>query len=111
MVDLDWGTTLDHLTSILSNNVATKLFAGKSVLVLGPQYFPPPAKGKKVLSSFALDGAWIDNVLRQGTSNVGDDKSSDGGRFVPTVTNPRRKHARVHPFPVISPQTSHARAK
>ncbi|KAI0302130.1 hypothetical protein BC826DRAFT_987384 [Russula brevipes] len=67
MVDLDWGTTLDHLTSILSNNVPTKLFAGKSVLVLGPQYFPPPAKGKK------------------GASGVGDDKSSDGGRFVPRI--------------------------
>jgi hypothetical protein len=48
MVDLDWGTTLDHLTGIMSNNVATKLFSKKSVLVLGPEYFPPPAKGKKV---------------------------------------------------------------
>jgi hypothetical protein len=48
MVDLDWGTTLDHLTGIMSNNVATKLFSKKSVLVLGPEYFPLPAKGKKV---------------------------------------------------------------
>lgn len=48
IVDLDWGTTLDHLTGIMSNNVAMKLFSNKSVLVLGPEYFPPPAKGKKV---------------------------------------------------------------
>ena len=54
MVDLDWGTTLDHLTGIMSNNVATKLFSKKSVLILGPEYFPPPAKGKKVLYSFFL---------------------------------------------------------
>jgi len=49
MVDLDWGTTLDHLAGIMSNTVATKLFSKKSVLVLGPEYFPKPAKGKKVL--------------------------------------------------------------
>jgi hypothetical protein len=49
MVDLNWGKTLDYLTAIMSNNVATKLFSEKSVLVLGPEYFPPPAKGKKVL--------------------------------------------------------------
>jgi hypothetical protein len=51
MVDLDWGTTLDHLSDIMSNNVPTKLFSTKSVLVLGPEYFPPPAKGKKVFVS------------------------------------------------------------
>ena len=51
MVDLDWGTTLHHLSEIMSNNVATKLFSTKSVLVLGPEYFPPPAKGKKVFIS------------------------------------------------------------
>jgi hypothetical protein len=61
MVDLDWGSTLDHLTSIMSNSVATKLFSKKSILVLGPEYFPPPAKGKKVLFFFTLDG-WVDNV-------------------------------------------------
>lgn len=48
MVDLDWGTTLDHLTGIMSNKVPTKLFSNMSILVLGQDYFPPPAKGKKV---------------------------------------------------------------
>ena len=48
MVDLDWGTTLDHLTGIMSNKVPTKLFSNMSILVLGQEYFPPPAKGKKV---------------------------------------------------------------
>ncbi|KAI0256789.1 hypothetical protein BJV78DRAFT_1117205 [Lactifluus subvellereus] len=67
MVDLDWGTTLDHLTGIMSNNVATKLFSKKSVLVLGPEYFPPPAKGKK------------------GTSGVGSGRSGDGGQFIPRI--------------------------
>jgi hypothetical protein len=56
MVDLDWGTTLDHLTGIMSNNVATKLFSNKSVLVLGPEYFPPPARGKKVLVLVSFGG-------------------------------------------------------
>lgn len=53
MVDVDWGSTLDHLTGIMSNNVTTRLFSKKSVLVLGPDYFPPPARGKKVLYFFA----------------------------------------------------------
>ena len=48
MVDLDWGTTLDHLTGIMSNKVPTKLFSNMSILVLGQEYFPPPAKSKKV---------------------------------------------------------------
>ncbi|KAI9509660.1 hypothetical protein F5148DRAFT_978067 [Russula earlei] len=67
LVDLDWGSTLDHLTSIMSNNVATKLFSDQSVLVLGPEYFPPPAKGKK------------------NTSGVGEEKFNDGGRFIPRI--------------------------
>jgi len=70
-VDLDWGTTFDHLTEIMSNNVASKLFSDKSVLVLGPEYFPPPAKGKKVdfvslgRAEFGLTACDIDTrVLR-----------------------------------------------
>jgi len=67
MVDLDWGTTLDHLTGIMSNKVPTKLFSNMSILVLGQEYFPPPAKGKK------------------GTSGVVDEKSNDIGRFIPRI--------------------------
>ncbi|KAH9043147.1 hypothetical protein EDB85DRAFT_916951 [Lactarius pseudohatsudake] len=67
MVDIDWGTTLDHLTGIMSNKVPTKLFSKMSVLVLGQEYFPPPAKGKK------------------GTAGVSDEKSSEGGRFIPRI--------------------------
>lgn len=67
MVDLDWGTTLDHLTGIMSNKVPTKLFSNMSILVLGQEYFPPPAKGKK------------------GNSGVGDEKSTEGGRFIPRI--------------------------
>ncbi|KAI9466296.1 hypothetical protein BJY52DRAFT_1112319 [Lactarius psammicola] len=67
MVDLDWGTTLDHLTGIMSNKVPTKLFSKMSVLVLGQEYFPPPAKGKK------------------GNAGVGDEKGNDSGRFIPRI--------------------------
>ncbi|KAH9050685.1 hypothetical protein EDB84DRAFT_1555318 [Lactarius hengduanensis] len=67
MVDIDWGTTLDHLTGIMSNKVPTKLFSKMSVLVLGQEYFPPPAKGKK------------------GTAGVSDEKSNEGGRYIPRI--------------------------
>ncbi|KAH9063350.1 hypothetical protein EDB87DRAFT_174484 [Lactarius vividus] len=67
MVDVDWGTTLDHLTGIMSNKVPTKLFSKMSVLVLGQEYFPPPAKGKK------------------GTAGVSDEKSNESGRFIPRI--------------------------
>jgi hypothetical protein len=86
MVDFDWGTTLDHLTGVMSNSVATKLFSNKSVLVLGPEYFPPPAKGKKVLffPSFARE-LFVDPMGCQGTLGVGEEKASDGGQFVPRI--------------------------
>jgi len=47
--------------------VPTKLFSNMSILVLGQEYFPPPAKGKK------------------GNSGVGDEKSTEGGRFIPRI--------------------------
>ncbi|KAI0054163.1 hypothetical protein FA95DRAFT_43641 [Auriscalpium vulgare] len=49
LVDLDWGATPEHLTDIMKNSVAPKIFAGKSILVVGAEYFPvPPAlRGKK----------------------------------------------------------------
>ena len=48
MVDLDWGNSTEHLSDIMSNPVASKLFAGESVLCLGPEFVPLPSKGKKV---------------------------------------------------------------
>lgn len=86
MVDLDWGTTLDHLTGIMSNKVPTKLFSKMSVLVLGQEYFPPPAKGKKVKLSVCSGGEYLinNNTRRQGISGLGDEKT-DGGRFIPRI--------------------------
>ena len=84
LVDLDWGTTIDHLTEIMSNSVASKLFSEKSVLVLGPEYFPPPAKGKKV-DFVSLGRTEFGLITCKGTSGVGDEKSSDGGRFIPRI--------------------------
>lgn len=84
MVDLDWGTTLDHLTGIMSNKVPTKLFSNMSILVLGQDYFPPPAKGKKVSFLVVLVGsAQLTTTRCQGTSGVGDEQSN--GRFIPRI--------------------------
>ncbi|KAI0273722.1 hypothetical protein BC834DRAFT_224345 [Gloeopeniophorella convolvens] len=100
LVDFDWGKTLDHLTDVMSNSVPTKLFAGQSVLVVGQEYFPPPAKGKK------------------GSSGVGDEKS-EGGRFVPRIilsmgaarveTVPDAKHASGKKFDYVIVKDLHER--
>ena len=47
MVDLDWGNCTEHLSHIMSNPVASKLFSKKSVLCLGSDLVPLP-KGKRV---------------------------------------------------------------
>lgn len=49
LVDLDWGNSTEHLSEIMSNPVASKLFEEKSVLCIGVDFVPLP-KGKKVSS-------------------------------------------------------------
>lgn len=45
LVDLDWGNCKEHLTDIMSNTVASKLFSGKTVLCLGADLVPLPSRG------------------------------------------------------------------
>jgi len=52
-VDLDWCNSFDHLSDIMSNHVASKVFADKSVLCLGPD-FVPLSKSKKVMNPYLL---------------------------------------------------------
>jgi len=44
MVDLDWGNSTEHLSDIMSNLVASKLFADQSILCVAPEFVPLPAK-------------------------------------------------------------------
>ncbi|KAI0336523.1 hypothetical protein GY45DRAFT_1266256 [Cubamyces sp. BRFM 1775] len=47
LVDLDWGNSIQHLTEITANLVPPKVFAGKSILCVSPQFVPCRQKGKK----------------------------------------------------------------
>lgn len=45
IVDLEWGTAVEHLTEITDNKVPTRVLKGLHVLCVGPDLFPqPPAK-------------------------------------------------------------------
>jgi hypothetical protein len=48
-IDVDWGNSVHQLKHIMSNTVASKLFAEKSILCVGPEMVPQP-KGKRVCS-------------------------------------------------------------
>ena len=48
-IDVDWGNSVHQLRHIMSNAVASKLFAEKSILCVGPEMVPQP-KGKRVCS-------------------------------------------------------------
>lgn len=44
MVDVEWGTCTEHLSDIMSNPVASKLFTKKSILCYGTEFIPLPRK-------------------------------------------------------------------
>ena len=48
-IDVDWGNSIHQLKHIMSNAVASKLFAEKNILCVGPEMVPQP-KGKRVCS-------------------------------------------------------------
>ena len=48
LVDLDWGNSKQHLTEITANLVPPKVFEGRSILCISPQFVPCRQKGKKV---------------------------------------------------------------
>ncbi|KIK97506.1 hypothetical protein PAXRUDRAFT_824849 [Paxillus rubicundulus Ve08.2h10] len=51
LVDLDWGNCIEHLTDIMANRVASKLFSQKTVLCVGAEFVPlPPHRSRKNLS-------------------------------------------------------------
>ncbi|KIJ69316.1 hypothetical protein HYDPIDRAFT_80042 [Hydnomerulius pinastri MD-312] len=51
LVDLDWGNCIEHLTDIMANRVAPKLFSEKTVLCIGADFVPlPPQRSRKNLS-------------------------------------------------------------
>ena len=52
MVDLDWGTSTEHLTEIMENRVPQKVLAGADILCVGSDLFPLPAK--KVCSFLSI---------------------------------------------------------
>lgn len=52
MVDLDWGNSTEHLTDILSNTVASKLFTDKSILCIAPDFLPAPMKTSRRVRIF-----------------------------------------------------------
>ncbi|TFY72687.1 hypothetical protein EVG20_g355 [Dentipellis fragilis] len=64
LVDMDWGNSNEHLTEILSNSVPTKVFVGKSVLLVGTEYFPLPAKGRRTASNADRSPSSEDGVPR-----------------------------------------------
>ncbi|TFY81561.1 hypothetical protein EWM64_g2453 [Hericium alpestre] len=66
IVDLDWGTCKEHLSEVLTNPVATKLLTGKSVLLLGTEYFPPSTGRRRSVKqgSSGPDNGNMDSVPR-----------------------------------------------
>ncbi|KAJ8586088.1 hypothetical protein M405DRAFT_853446 [Rhizopogon salebrosus TDB-379] len=73
LVDLDWGNCKEHLSDIMSNMVASKLFSEKTILCLGADFVPlPPRGGRKGGSDTAKEASrivpWI--IICMGASRV-----------------------------------------
>ncbi|KAH7919016.1 hypothetical protein BV22DRAFT_1108220 [Leucogyrophana mollusca] len=72
LIDLDWGNSQEHLTEIMSNLAASKLFTDKSILCVGADFVPLP----KTRKTPSVDGnkeasrsvPWI--ILAMGASRV-----------------------------------------
>ncbi len=80
-VDLDWCNSPHHLTEIMENPVPAKVFSGKHILCLSPDYLP--VKAKKVTSSNDLPNIHL-NILAQGDVSS-TDKSAESSRQVPYI--------------------------
>ncbi|KAG2349778.1 hypothetical protein BDR05DRAFT_253633 [Suillus weaverae] len=73
LIDIDWGNCKEHLTDIMSNTVASKLFSDKTVLCLGSDLVPLPSRGGRKGGSDATQDAsrvvpWI--MICMGASRV-----------------------------------------
>ncbi|KAL5532573.1 hypothetical protein ACEPAF_4347 [Sanghuangporus sanghuang] len=57
MVDLDWGSSAEHMTEIMENPVPLKVLNGTSVLCVGPELFPQPPKKLMTDADRALEAS------------------------------------------------------
>ncbi|KAL5511089.1 hypothetical protein ACEPAH_4304 [Sanghuangporus vaninii] len=57
MVDLDWGSSAEHMTEIMENPVPLKVLYGTSVLCVGPELFPQPPKKLMTDADRALEAS------------------------------------------------------
>ncbi|KAL5529763.1 hypothetical protein ACEPAG_5748 [Sanghuangporus baumii] len=57
MVDLDWGSSAEHMTEIMENPVPLKVLNGSSVLCIGPELFPQPPKKLMTDADRALEAS------------------------------------------------------
>ncbi|KAH7913741.1 hypothetical protein BJ138DRAFT_1133891 [Hygrophoropsis aurantiaca] len=72
LIDMDWGNSLEHVTEIMSNLAASKLFTDKSILCLGAEFVPTPKSRKASSVDGTLEASrsvpWI--ILAMGASRV-----------------------------------------
>lgn len=80
---MHWGDSHAHLAEIQSNTVPMKLFKGKSILVLGPEFFPM-SKGRRV-STFSVEKTrLVLNIVLQG-SGLSSESGNESSRSVPRI--------------------------
>ncbi|KAL5489753.1 hypothetical protein ACEPAI_4585 [Sanghuangporus weigelae] len=72
MVDLDWGSSAEHMTEIMENPVPLKVLNGTSVLCVGPELFPHPPKKLMTDADRALEASRTVPriILAMGTDRV-----------------------------------------
>ncbi|KAJ2994442.1 hypothetical protein NUW54_g7551 [Trametes sanguinea] len=58
LIDVDWGNSKHHLTDIATSQVPSKVFSGKSIVCVSPDFVPGRQRGKK------NDNSSIDSVPR-----------------------------------------------
>ncbi|KAI9064428.1 hypothetical protein FKP32DRAFT_1649987 [Trametes sanguinea] len=58
LIDVDWGNSKHHLTDIATSQVPSKVFSGKSIICVSPDFVPGRQRGKK------NDNSSIDSVPR-----------------------------------------------
>ncbi|PPQ93283.1 hypothetical protein CVT25_015281 [Psilocybe cyanescens] len=79
-IDIDWGNSFYQLKDIMSNAVACKLFADKSILCVGPEMVCQP-KGKR--------RAAVDDKAQEATNAIPQIILAMGADIVEAVTDPR----------------------
>jgi hypothetical protein len=84
MVDLDWGNCTEHLSDIMSNPVASKLFSNNSILCLGADFVPLP-KGKRVRPTQYIAQAKALTTLVPAQTTSETEKGKEASRTVPRI--------------------------